>query len=171
MQISNFSINLPILCISSITNLYPSLIPKNLYVAWWIFGYFIHPYMNMLLKKSTFKRRNSTGLSKFLIFSNTLILTKCLVPCMFELTDVYYINLILIILPSCCFLFKIFPMFKTVINKTKKYICLTKLLPTMMSVWLNYINSFWLFRNCIKTCFCMRKNIDISRTIINFLVL
>ena len=40
---------------------------------------------------------------------------------MFELTDVYYINLILIILPSCCFLFKIFPMFKTVINKTKIY--------------------------------------------------
>ena len=36
------------------------------------------------------------------------IQTKCLVPCMFELTDVYYINLILIILPSCCFLFKIF---------------------------------------------------------------
>ena len=46
--------------------------------------------------------------------------------------------------------------------------CLTKLLPTLTSIWLNYVNSFWLLRNCIKTCFCMRKHIDISRTIINF---
>ena len=27
---------------------------------------------------------------------------------------------------------------------------LTKLLPPMTSIWLNYINSFWLFRNCIN---------------------
>ena len=52
-----------------------------------------------------------------------------------------------------------------------KIICLTKLLPSMMSVWLNYINGFWLFGNCIKTCFCMRRHIDIPKTIINFLML
>ena len=28
----------------------------------------------------------------------------------------------------------------------------------MTSIWLNYINSFWLFRKCIKSCFCMRKH-------------
>ena len=72
---------------------------------------------------------------------------KCLAPCMFELTDVYYINLISIILPSCCFLFKIFLRSSKLINKTKDYICLTKLLPTMTSIRLNYINRFWLFRN------------------------
>ena len=38
-------------------------------------------------------------------FKHTLILTKCLVPCMFELTDVYYINLTLI---KSCFCFKNF---------------------------------------------------------------
>ena len=27
---------------------------------------------------------------------------------------------------------------------------LTKFLPPMTSIWLNYINSFWLFRNCIN---------------------
>ena len=79
---------------------------------------------------------------------------------MFELTDVYYINLISIILPSRCFLFKIF------LRSSKlwsiKLKSLTKILPTMTSIWLNYINSFWLFRNCIKTCFCMRKHIDIK---------
>ena len=77
-------------------------------------------------------------------FEHTLILTKCLVPCMFELTYVYHINLILIILPSrCSFLFTF----------------LTNLLPTMTSIWLNYNNSFWLFRKCLKTCFSMRKHI------------
>ena len=40
-------------------------------------------------------------------FEHTLILTKGLVPSMFELMNLYYINLISIILPSCCFLFKI----------------------------------------------------------------
>ena len=28
----------------------------------------------------------------------------------------------------------------------------------MTSIWSNYINSFWLFRKCIKTCFRMRKH-------------
>ena len=41
-------------------------------------------------------------------FKHRLILTTCLVPCMFELTDLYYINLISIILSSRCFVFKIF---------------------------------------------------------------
>ena len=36
----------------------------------------------------------------------------------------------------------------------------------MTSVWLNYINSFWLFRIFIKACFCKRKSRDISRTFI-----
>ena len=89
------------------------------------------------------------------------ILTKCLVPCMFELTDVYYVNLTLIILSSRCFPFKIF------LRSSKLWsIKLTKImfnhLPTMTSIWLNYINNFWLSRNCIKTCFCMRKHIDIK---------
>ena len=60
--------------------------------------------------------------------------------------------------------------FKTVINKGI-YMFLIKLLPTMTSIWLNYINSFWLLRKCTKACFCMIKHIDISRTIINFLIL
>ena len=46
-----------------------------------------------------------------------------------------------------------------------------KVLPSMTSIWLNYINSFWLLRNYTKACFCMRKHTDISRTIINFLIL
>ena len=75
-------------------------------------------------------------------FEHALILTKCLVPCMFELTDVYYINLILITLPSRCFVFKIFLRSSKLINKTKDYIkevvliiyiCLTKRLPGMTS--------------------------------------
>ena len=37
------------------------------------------------------------------IFKHTLILTKCLALCMFKLTDVYYIYLMLIILPLRCF--------------------------------------------------------------------
>ena len=41
---------------------------------------------------------------------------------MFELIDVYYINLILVILPLCCFLFKIFLHSSKLINKTKDYI-------------------------------------------------
>ena len=113
--------------------------------------------------KKCFSKQKFYRIIKILdFFEHALIPTKCLVPCMFELTDVYYINLISIILPSHCLLFKIF---------LRSSICLTKLLPTMTSIWLNYINSFWLFRNCIKTCFCMRKHIDISRTIINFLML
>ena len=67
-------------------------------------------------------------------FEHALILTKSLVPCMFELTDIYYIYLISIILPSCCFLFKNFLRSSKLINKTKDYICLTKLLPTMTSI-------------------------------------
>ena len=45
---------------------------------------------------------------------------------------------------------------------------LTKLLPPMT---LSNINSLRKKKKCIKTCFCMRQNIDISRTIINFLIL
>ena len=40
-------------------------------------------------------------------FKNLLIVTKCLLPCMFEKMDVYYINLILVILPLCCFSLKV----------------------------------------------------------------
>ena len=36
-------------------------------------------------------------------------LRKCLVSCMFELMNLYYTSLILIILPLRCFIFKIFP--------------------------------------------------------------
>ena len=104
-------------------------------------------------------------------FKHMLILTKCLVPCMFELTDVYCINLILIIIPLCCFLFKIFLRSSKLRSIRSIYIFSTKLLPTMTSIWLNYINSFWLFRKCKKTCFCMRKHKDISRKIIYFLML
>ena len=41
---------------------------------------------------------------------------------------------------------------------------LTKLLPTMMSIWLNYINDFGYSLNVKKkTCFCMSKSsIDIE---------
>ena len=52
--------------------------------------------------------QNSQFFLNFRYFEHTLILTKCLVPCMFTLTDVYYINLILIILPSSCSPLKIF---------------------------------------------------------------
>ena len=48
-------------------------------------------------------------------------------------------DLVLIILASCCFPFKVF------LRSSE--------LPTMTSVWLNYINSFWLFRKYKKTCF------------------
>ena len=59
--------------------------------------------------KKCFKRRNSTALSKFsFFFEHMLILIKFLAPCMFKLTNVYYINLILVMLPSRCFLFKVF---------------------------------------------------------------
>ena len=33
----------------------------------------------------------------------------------------------------------------------------------MTSIWLNYINGFWLFRNCIKTCFCMKEHIYLKK--------
>ena len=51
---------------------------------------------------------------------------KILIPCMFELTDVYYINLISMALPSHCFLFTffktgIFLRSSKLINKTKDY--------------------------------------------------
>ena len=52
---------------------------------------------------------------------------------MFELTDVYYIdidNTSFALFPS--YNFSMF--FETMINKTKGCICLTKLLPTMMSI-------------------------------------
>ena len=106
------------------------------------------------MQKSAFKRRNSTALSKFSIFYEyALILTKCLLPCIFELTDVYYINLISIILPSRYFLFKIFlRSSKLWLINQGIYLCLTNLLRPM-------------------TCFCMRKHIDISKMIINFLML
>ena len=67
----------------------------------------------------------------FRIYPNS---NKMSVPYMFELTDVYYINLISIIRPSRCFLFKVFLRSSKLINKTKDYICLTKLLPPMTSV-------------------------------------
>ena len=111
---------------------------------------------------------------------------------MFELTDVYYIYLILIILPSRCFPFKRY-LRSSKLWSIKEYIyiyiyihtyvyiytyilyiyiyiyiCLTKLLLTMTSIWLNNINSFWLLKKYTKTCFCMRKHIDISRTITIF---
>ena len=95
---------------------------------------------------------------------------------MFELTDVYYINSILIILPSRCFPLKNFlrssKLWSNILDKTKKCICLTKevvgrnsitylgltkFLPSMTSISLNYINSFWLFRKCTKTCFFLKK--------------
>ena len=41
---------------------------------------------------------------------------------------------------------------------------LTKLLRTMTLIRLNYINSFWLLRKCTKTCFCMRKFINVNKT-------
>ena len=56
------------------------------------------------------------------LFEHTLILTKYLVPWMFELTDLYYINLISITLLSRCFLLKIFLRSSKLINKTKDYI-------------------------------------------------
>ena len=37
----------------------------------------------------------------------------------------------------------------------------------MTSIWLNYINTFWLLRKYI-TCFYTRKHVDISRMIITF---
>ena len=52
--------------------------------------------------------QNSQFFLNFRYFEHTLILTKCLVPCMFTLTEVYYINLILIILPLSCSPLKIF---------------------------------------------------------------
>ena len=73
--------------------------------------------------KKCFLKKKFYRIIKILdFFEHTLILTKCLVPCMFELTDVYYINLISIILPSRCFLFKIFLRSSKLINKTKDYI-------------------------------------------------
>ena len=69
-------------------------------------------------------------------FEHKLILTKCLALCMFELTDVYYIYSMSIIFSSRCFPCKSF------LGSSKLYICLTKLLPTLTSIWLNYINSF-----------------------------
>ena len=44
--------------------------------------------------KKSFLEKNFYPIIKILIFfKNTLILTKCLVNCMFELTDVYYFNI------------------------------------------------------------------------------
>ena len=70
--------------------------------------------------KKCFQKKKFYRIIKILdFFEHMLILTKCLVPCMFELTDVYYINLISIILPSRCFLFKNFLRSSKLINKTK----------------------------------------------------
>ena len=73
---------------------------------------------------------------------------------MFELTDLYDIKLIWIILPSRCFAFKNFLLSSKLWSIRLRSICdygLTKLLPTMTWIWLNYIKSFWLVRKCIKT--------------------
>ena len=122
-----------------------------------------------VLKKSFQKKKFDRIIKIRDFFEHALILREYLVLCIFELMDAYHINLILIILPSRGFPFEIFLRFSKLWSI--RYICLTKLLPTMTSIWLNYINIFWLFRKCIKTCFCMRKHIDISKTIINFLIL
>ena len=59
--------------------------------------------------KKCFSKKKFHRITKILdFFEHTLILTKYLVPCMFELTDIDYSNLILKILPLRCFLFKIF---------------------------------------------------------------
>ena len=122
--------------------------------------------------KKCFEKKKFYRIIKILdFFEHTLILTKCLVPYMLELTNVYYMNLILIILPSCCFLFKFFRRSLKLWSIKLSSIFLTKLLPTMTSIRLNYINSFWLFRKCIKISFCMSKHTDISKAIINFLML
>ena len=80
-------------------------------------------------------------------FEHTLILINC----MFDLTDVYYINVISIILPLRCFLFKIFLRSSKLWSRKLRSIlkCLTKLLPTMTSIWLNYIkvNQSW-YKRC-----------------------
>ena len=104
-------------------------------------------------KKVLSKKEILPHYQNYLLFLNfqysehSLILTKCLVPCMFELTDVCCINVILIIHPSRCFPLKF-------VQLSSK-LWLIKL-HTMTSIWLNYINSFWLFRKYMKTCFCMR---------------
>ena len=79
---------------------------------------------------------------------------------MFKWRDVYYINLILIKLLLHCFDIKIFLHSSKLWSIKLRNICLTKLLPAMTSIYLNYSKSFWLFRKCIKTCFCMRKQIS-----------
>ena len=59
--------------------------------------------------KKCFQKKKFYRIIKILdFFKHTLILTKYLVPCIFESTDVYYVNLILIIFPPRCFPFEIF---------------------------------------------------------------
>ena len=73
--------------------------------------------------KKYFQKKKFYRIIKILdFFEDTLVLTKPLVPCVLELTDIYYINLISIILPSSCFLFKIFLLSLKLIYKTKDYI-------------------------------------------------
>ena len=66
----------------------------------------------------------------------------------------------MIILPSHCFPYKIFlcasKLWSVKLRNIYIYICLTKFLPTVTSIWLDYV-SFWLFRKCITTYFCVKK--------------
>ena len=96
-----------------------------------------------------------TRLPLVCLFSNDPFKRRySITSCMFEVTDVYDINLIWIILPWHCFAFKTFlrssKLWSIRLRNISDY-RLTKLLVTMTSIWLNYINSFWLFRKCIKT--------------------
>ena len=89
------------------------------------------------VKKCFWKKKFYRIIKILDFFKHALILTKCLVPCMFKITDVYYINLISIILPSDVyyinlisiilpsryFLFTIFLRSSKLINKTKDCIC------------------------------------------------
>ena len=59
--------------------------------------------------KRCFQKKKFYRIIKVLdFFEHTLTLRKCLVPCMLELANVYYINLMSIMLPSRCFLFNFF---------------------------------------------------------------
>ena len=71
------------------------------------------------LKEEILRHQNSQF---FRTYANFNRMTGPLHVRMFELTDVYYINLISIILSSRCFLFKIFLRSSKLLNKTKDYI-------------------------------------------------
>ena len=131
-----------------------------------------------MVSKHTFSLRyHLRGKKKNLKVLNFL-LTSGLVPCMFELTDVYYINLILIILSSSCFPLKLFLRSSKLwsIKLTNMYVCLIKLLPTMAWIWLNQINVSDYSENVENTdisvwdntYISVWDNTDISRRIIKF---